>query len=239
MFPTPLLFVPSIFLVPAAGLSRRLLTWVMGGIMVLISCHAQAEFAGGDGSSGNPWQITTAEQLADIRHDLDAHYRIMAGLDLGDVAWTPIGTQGAPFKGYLDGGHHAIAGLMISEPAGKALALFAFTEGATLHNVVLENVDVSGDWYVAGLVARAERTVIVNSSVTGNVSASGPYAGGLAAEARDTVVSGSYSAADVEGTQYVGGVVGIMVSVYSEAWLINSFSAVSYTHLTLPTIYSV
>ncbi len=234
MFPTPLLFVPSIFLVPAAGLSRRLLTWVMGGIMVLISCHAQAEFAGGDGSSGNPWQITTAEQLADIRHDLDAHYRIMAGLDLGDVAWTPIGTQGAPFKGYLDGGHHAIAGLMISEPAGKALALFAFTEGATLHNVVLENVDVSGDWYVAGLVARAERTVIVNSSVTGNVSASGPYAGGLAAEARDTVVSGSYSAADVEGTQYVGGVVGIMVSVYSEAWLINSFSVGSVAGTSEP-----
>ena len=50
-------------------------------------------FAGGSGSSEDPWKIATAEQLDRIRDDLTGHYTLIGDIDLsGYENWMPIGT---------------------------------------------------------------------------------------------------------------------------------------------------
>jgi len=39
-------------------------------------------FSGGDGSTDDPYQITTAEQLDYIRNDLGSCYKLMSNIDL-------------------------------------------------------------------------------------------------------------------------------------------------------------
>ena len=54
--------------------------------------EAVAVFAGGSGTSNDPWQIATAEQLDRVRDDLTAHYILTADIDLSDHEnWSPIG----------------------------------------------------------------------------------------------------------------------------------------------------
>ena len=39
-------------------------------------------FAGGDGSEGNPWQISTKTDLEAVNNDLSAHYILVNDIDL-------------------------------------------------------------------------------------------------------------------------------------------------------------
>jgi len=65
-----------------------------------------AQFSGsGSGTSGNPYIITTPEQLNEVRNDLTANYKLANDIDLasylasggngyaqwGDAGWLPIG----------------------------------------------------------------------------------------------------------------------------------------------------
>src|SRR5690606_31762935 len=60
-------------------------------------------FAGGHGSSEDPWQVATPGQLFALRGDLLAHYRLVADIDLDTAPWNegagwlPIGDAGASF----------------------------------------------------------------------------------------------------------------------------------------------
>ena len=79
------------------------------------------EFAGGDGTEGNPYQVSTAEQLDNVRNYLDAYFIQTADIDLTEATaeggtfyndgsgWSPIGTnRNTPFAGSYDGGGHRI-----------------------------------------------------------------------------------------------------------------------------------
>ncbi len=59
--------------------------------------------------------IYTAQDLDNIRNDLDGRYILMNDLTFadGDAPFTPIGTQKEPFVGRFDGNGHVIRGLTI------------------------------------------------------------------------------------------------------------------------------
>ena len=63
--------------------------------------------------AGSYVEIATAEELDQIRDDLDGHYVLTQDIDLTDWGeWDPIGsTTSAPFTGTLDGQGHVIRGL--------------------------------------------------------------------------------------------------------------------------------
>src|SRR5690606_3770961 len=74
--------------------------------------YAAGDFAGGDGSAGDPYQIETADQLDKVREYLNDHFVLNNDIDMSvfDEArpWVPIGDGTTPFKGSLDGRNHAI-----------------------------------------------------------------------------------------------------------------------------------
>ena len=99
-------------------------------LFILLSVFPiSAQFAGGSGTSGDPYQIATALQLDSVRHHLSSHYILTANIDLSGYSdWKPIGyTYGAsnPFNGTLDGNGKTISNMRIT----------SMLYDSTLHNV--------------------------------------------------------------------------------------------------------
>ncbi len=167
-------------------------------------------YAGGTGSSEDPFLVGTAAQLDNVRLNLDAHFRQVATLDLaaygeGD-GWETIGPQGDEFFGTYDGAHMKIHNLVIRRGASKFIGLFGYTEsGSLIANVVLSDVEVEGDEFVGGLVGYCEGNV-VRSVVSGEVVGNREVGGLVGYHMGSIDMSASY--ADVLGNSILGGLVG-------------------------------
>jgi hypothetical protein len=85
--------------------------------------------------------ITNAQELNNIRNNLSVNYRLMNDIDLESVEWTPIGTDTAPFTGFLDGQGYTISNLKITE-SQVYVGLFGYNKG-TIKNIKLSNVYIN------------------------------------------------------------------------------------------------
>jgi hypothetical protein len=79
-------------------------------------------YSGGDGSSGNPYQISDADDIEELMGDSgnwDKYFIVIADIDCASYSWTsgypkPIGNptggrgSGPAFSGYFDGNNHKI-----------------------------------------------------------------------------------------------------------------------------------
>lgn len=132
-----------------------------------VTQQAFAAFSGsGSGTSGDPFQITTADELQEMNDYLGSgnsgvYWQLMNDIDLNvapyntGTGWGRIGTASgtAAFHGQFDGNYHTISNLFI-DSANSNEGLFGYVEAAaTIENVVLSNIDVTGgNNQVAGLV---------------------------------------------------------------------------------------
>ncbi len=138
---------------------------------------------------GDVIEIYTWEDLHNMRYNLAGDYVLMNDLGPEDAGyddyasdqadsgagWLPVGTgpwtePENHFTGTFDGQNHTITGLYIDRPSTNHIGLFGCVgKGGEVRNVGLVDVEVSGDWYVGGLVGSNSGTV-ENSYATGNVS---------------------------------------------------------------------
>ena len=102
-------------------------------------------FYDGDGSPGNPFIITTAAELDEVREHLDAHFRLGNDIDLTDylapggdgyakwgaAGWMPIGGWATSWlSGSFDGNGYVVRGLWIYRTGGiSEVALFGGLSG--------------------------------------------------------------------------------------------------------------
>ena len=185
---------------------------------------AQASlFAGGDGTAGNPFIITTAAQLDAVRTYSGAagtgvHFRLGNNIDLTGYradeldwamfGWLPIND----FRGVFDGNRHVISGLWINRNTTNNIGLFGTTHDATISNLgVVIPINVIGNGNVGGLVGSAGRnTTIINTFVVGNVTGNGNNVGGLVGNLYGGSVTNSYTTGNVNGANGIGGLVGVL-----------------------------
>ena len=166
-----------------------------------------------DDGQGN-YIVTTAEGLkavADIANNgnLGINITLTENINLTDMEWTPIGTDyNNAYTGIFDGGGHTIKGLTVMGSNYYA-GLFGYIDPeGTVKNVVLTEVNVTGDTNVGGVAGLSYGT-IENCSVSGSVSGSnGSYAGGVVGHQIVGSITGCSSSAKVKGMNRVGGVVG-------------------------------
>jgi len=133
--------------------------------------------AGGDGTSGNPYQIATLNNLYWISvypDEWDKHYIQIADIDASSTAtWNggdgflPIGD----FTGSYNGQDHTIDALFIDRASMGHVGLFGFTNGAEIDGIGVTNADITGDGYVGGLVGWNNNILThnVNITITNNV----------------------------------------------------------------------
>lgn len=190
----------------------------------------------GDGSSGNPFQIATLENLIWVREQTNGaggtgwsagkHFVQTADIDLISITnWTPIGigdpgTSSAPansFRGTYDGANLSIRNLKITGNS-EYRGLFGYVWGATLKNIRIENASVSAGQRSGILLGSSNcfsctgspRTDIIQVSVTGSITSNSDRVGGIVGNpARNTFITGqNVFIGNVTATGDVGGLVG-------------------------------
>lgn len=137
----------------------------------------ETDFSGGEGTESSPYLISTAADLTSLSQRTNgseaaqfaaAHYRQTADVDLSGVEFQPIGQGAVPFTGSYDGGSHKISHLKIHSTAKKATAFIACANGASLKDLVFEDVDIDAGYIYSGtVVGQAEKTTVSNIRVTG------------------------------------------------------------------------
>ncbi len=248
-------------------------------VFILFLCTGLfAQFAGGNGTSGNPYQISTPEQLNLVRNYLTSYFIMTNDISLYGYLWTgapgynsgafwqPIGDDANRFRGNFNGNGFNIGFLKINRPTTANVGLFGYLGyGATVQNVKLVSAVVTGGnatgalvganrsgniyncgslngtvnggagWAIGGLVGFSgpegrNFSFIKWSFSTGTVSGSNLGIGGLVGQngelgALDAqVVENCYSSATVNGGTTGNQVGGLIGSLATAGWVINSYS---------------
>ncbi|HEY6952009.1 MAG TPA: T9SS type A sorting domain-containing protein [Bacteroidota bacterium] len=194
----------------------------------------------GDGSVGNPYQISSLANLNWISdsvnqyshfggkyfvqtQDIDAS-ATSGGSYNGGMGFSPI----QQFSGNYDGQGHVVNNLFISNTSnltGFDMALFGTLSGGdTIRNVGVTHANITGYDFVGALVGQTSTTsVILNCYSTGVINAAYGDGGGLVGE-NDSQIYNSYSTCTVTGgSNYsMGGLVGFCQ--ISSATISNCYS---------------
>ncbi|MFY0683165.1 MAG: hypothetical protein JXR20_01335, partial [Balneola sp.] len=192
-------------------------------ILLALPGIATAQFAGGAGTSGDPYQVATAAQLDSVHNYLDKHFIQTADIDLDIAAyntgsgWEPIGSSSSKFTGSFDGEGYTISGLFINRLGESQIGLFGQIDvGATIENVAVIDADINGLYNVGVVVGRNEGEVLT-SYATG-VADGVTYLGGLVGDNKGSIES-SYSTVTLESASFYGGLAG-----NNEGTITNSYS---------------
>lgn len=215
----------------------RLTALLTALLLILPALPGLAEadaFAGGEGTADSPWQIATAQQLDQVRNHLDAHFVLVADIDLAEYAnWQPIGAftplSDAPehaevplpdvaFTGSFDGGGHVISHLTVSAPEAMAVGLFGCVTGSAdgqsfLRNLILSDVNVTGAYLVGGAIGLQYQNFAVDSiTLTGDNHLQGCQGiGGIVGTGFELAIENCAASADIAVLGDDGGFAGIVV----------------------------
>jgi hypothetical protein len=181
-----------------------------------------------DGTSSNPYIITTAEQLAQLATDVNAgkagysaaHYKLGNDIDLSEYGetwnngkgWIPIGTKNMPFKGFFDGNKKKITGLYIKDYTLVFAGLFGFIFEGTVKNLGVLNVNIKVN--VIDLDDDVEEEPLDESFKSYEVSVSREdNLDDMIALCMNKLMY-CYSTGNVIGKDHVGGIVGFVLNLF-------------------------
>lgn len=185
----------------------------------------------GDGSTGNPYIITKAEELKWFRNQVNGgKYSICAKIaenvevidmstvchaadaskNLGELSWVPIGVGNA-YTGTFDGSGKTISNLYIKAEK-QEVGLFGYTQESTIKNLTIDNASVTNTANYTGiLVGKAGyQTTLQNIKISTNkcqVIGGKDYTGGIAGKL-DGNANNCVNYATVLGIKDVGGLFG-------------------------------
>ncbi|CAG0954608.1 partial Heme/hemopexin-binding protein, partial [Geobacteraceae bacterium] len=204
--------------------------------------------------NGNPYTVITDLGLAGDESTGDStlqgmayggnssgYFALGSNIDATDTSgwnygegFVPIGTGGYSFTGTFDGLGHTISNLSINRNANEQ-GLFGVTDGATLRNVGLTDVNVTGYGNVGALVGYGYGTAIMNSSVIGSVTA-GDYSTGVGGlmgydYGGSSIINSHASATVTAGVNStgVGGLMGYGYGSSSGSTILNSHATGNVT----------
>ena len=182
----------------------------------------------GNGSKGNPYEISTAAELAWFRDyvnggKLSVCAKLTADIDLkdfchaadasknlGELSWEPIGVGNA-YSGTFDGSGKTISNLYIKAEKREA-GLFGYTFQSTIKNLTFENANVTNtELYTGILVGDASyQTTLQNIKISTKCQIIGgkDYTGGIAGSL-DGNAYNCVNYAMVQGQEDVGGLFGL------------------------------
>ena len=183
----------------------------------------------GNGTEAEPFILKTADHLAWFRdyvnvgktsacakiaddvEEIDMSsvcHKADAEKQVAELSWTPIGSK--KYQGTFDGNGKTIRNLFISSTSNE-IGFFGCAADCRIKNITFDNAKVKGnDNCSTGILAGyAGSCVIENIKTTENCSVEGQYeTGGIAGRANGNI-SNCENHAIVNGSYYVGGIVGI------------------------------
>ncbi|MCF7826866.1 MAG: T9SS type A sorting domain-containing protein [Candidatus Marinimicrobia bacterium] len=215
-------------------------------LMVVAGLSAGTYSGEGDGSSGNPYQIASLNDLLELSTtsgDWAAGKYFIQTADFDASAtstwnsgagFSPIGNASVPFTGSYDGQGYTISNLFINRPGTDYIGLFGYGTG-TLKNITLTDVNFTGNRTVGGLAGffgyyNWVTGSITNCSVSGSVTSGSSDSGLLVGWWSTGTITNCHSSGSVSnGNTSAGGLVGdfsggTLTGCYSTATVSGSVS---------------
>jgi hypothetical protein len=204
--------------VPEEG-GYPILSWQLSPLPLL------SAFSVGTGEPNDPYLITTAEELNRIGHNprlMDAHFRLVADIDLANVNFFMIGDNSLPFSGVFDGHgkrifnfSNVVEETSLSSIDEHSVGLFNCVSGGEIINlgIIDPNIDTSNsDWtnpeWMGTLICWLRGGSVASCYVRGgNVAGSGCVGGLVAKNLNGTIIDCHTSISTISGDG-VGGLVG-------------------------------
>ena len=197
----------------------------------------------GKGSKGNPYEISTAAELAWFRDyvnggKLSVCAKLTADIDLKDfcyaaannakeLSWEPIGNYSKRYTGTFDGNGHTISNLYIKVQR-QGVGFFGCAEDASIKNITFDNAQVenTGNDYkssMTGIVVGAAFATLQNLKTLKNcsVKSGAKVLGGIAGSITRSC-SNLENNATVSGKYEVGGIAGKFSSDYTMSSCVNN-----------------
>lgn len=206
-------------------------------IFLCLWVQANGTYGGGSGTSGDPYQITTAAHLATLATNVNAgtsyegsYFKLMNDISLSTYPnWTPIGNitisspaiTGTPFLGNFNGNNFTISGLTIAVSAMTpkiGFGLFGYVGATgTVSNLnasgVSITINITTKKYVGALIGANQVTVdsCSSSGAINNTNLGAESIGGLVGEnfGVASMVNNSHSSVNITAASYIGGLVGM------------------------------
>ena len=203
---------------------------------------------GGDGSGGNPYQLTDIYGVQGMNGDLTASYALSNNINAsvtsgwnGGAGFTPVGQ--APidavsyqvtdftksFQGSFNGNGYTISNLSINLPLSTdpwGVGLFGVTDTtASISNVTISSPSITGFYAVGGLVG-ANYGTVSSSHTTGGTITGDDSVGGVVGFNYGTVTT-SDATASVDGIYgNIGGLVGFNYGAISDSHATGAVSGI-------------
>ncbi|MCD4650770.1 MAG: T9SS type A sorting domain-containing protein [Candidatus Cloacimonetes bacterium] len=193
-------------------------------LLCIIGLFAQGIQPAGTGTQNDPYQIANLDNLEWVSGDTlswASYFIQTADIDAtptinwnGVEGWSPIGlylgtspSEQFPFTGIYDGQYFTIDGLYINQILNHASGLFGLIDSASIENVAVTNIDITGLDRTSGFVGESWFSTITNCYSTGRIIGE-DCTGGLVGRNYESTILNSYSTVIVCGEDYVGGLVG-------------------------------
>jgi surface protein len=183
----------------------------------LVQTHSNNnyQFSGGNGSSLNPWQISTWEDLHNIRNNYNDDFILINDLTVSMPGYSTYGANWDPiykFEGDLNGQGFEIRGLTINSNENNTAFIGKLQGSAKITSLGMVNAQVTGTGErVAVMVGHAFESQILDSYADGHVhgGSSSWGLGILVGELQESLVQRSFTTGKITGGYWAaGGLVG-------------------------------
>ena len=219
-------------------MNKNILRFLLSAVLLMCSVAAGAVGTqpSGAGTSANPFQIATKDNLlwfaehvnqgnltacAILTADITVNSNVLnsdGSLNSGTFeTWTPIGGDSNEYKGEFDGQGHTISGLYINDKGKNKIGLFGrVVQGANIHNLGVKDSYFSGNNWVAGICGdfnggRIENCWNAATAIANSTDENNCCAGGIAASCwTNASVKGCYNVGKVSpaSDKQCGGICG-------------------------------
>ncbi len=175
-------------------LFNGLITLVVGvvlmlSVLLLVDTRSAVAFDGGDGSPGDPYEISSCADLQDMELDLTASYELVSDIDCSvSSSWNsgagfdPIGYDSSNrFSGTLEGNGYVISDFTINRPAENYNGIIGYGyQNIELSNFSMIDVSISGAVFTGSVIGYSSSTIALsNIDVSGTVTCTNGDCGGI------------------------------------------------------------
>ena len=170
-------------------------------LVPVVSTIHLSTFAGGVGTSANPYQVADTGRLSKIQYAPDKAYLLTANIAAPKTALSAVTLTGS-----LDGNGKTISNYALNSTTNNTGFLAAIGTGGVVKNISFSNISITGKDYTGG-VAAVNNGTITNVTVAGTI-AGGNYVAAIAGNNFGTISSCDASAANVSGVNNIATLAG-------------------------------
>ena len=153
----------------------------------------------------NPYLIETADDLEALANLVNSgirrrgYYLQTKNISLNNKEHTAIGNSQNSFYGCYNGGNNTISDWTINKPNDEYQGLFGYTYYSNIDNVIVDNCSITANSNAGGIIGRAYCTNVSNCFSNANVQGSSYIGSIIGCNSSSTLVSNYHSATSTGG----------------------------------------